>query len=470
MTFPRTLIGILASCVIHAALVAVFAGVAVFQGWQVARNVDFELVGIQETKVDELPLGPPPPPKGAPEKSRAGKRAHAKASHEGVAVSVADAGADAGPAPSDAGDGGARETGGDALPDGRGEPDAGDGGVRRPRDNKITGPAGSRLTALLRLDRLRTAPEAPATIAAVDGLLRHLPDRRRLLDGTGLDLYRDFDTLYLATPNPLDDTVTFLVVRHHLSDAVMMAALARGAEHAGRPLTWNSDGGRPVGVRAQAVVAPAADGGVPSYRRVDRDDRIFVLPEKGMVVMAPPAYAPLLLGARGARGSAAARTDAGVKPAELRWRDIVKRIDAEDGATPENAVLLMSATNILGSRTARQALPDSAGGVQIKGPGGLPMPAFVSLVAGVLPEPNLELTASYDQPSEAAAWAGAWPGWKQTLLGSPLLLFSGFSPLVSRATLVQDENSVVLRTSGSNDELRRLLGMLANLTGAATRR
>jgi hypothetical protein len=462
MTFPRTLIGVIASCVIHAALVAVFAGVAVFQGWQAARTVDFELVNIHETKVDELPLGPPPPPAGHKEKARASKRAAAKTHTEGVAVAVADAGADAGVSPRDAGDGGAADTAGDALPDGRGEPDADDGGVRRPRDNKITGPAGSRLTALLRLDRLRTAPESAATTAAVDGLLRHLPDRRRLLDGTGLDLYRDFDTLYLATPNPLDDTVTFIVVRHHLSDTAIMTAFARGAEQAGRPLTWNSEAGRPVGIRAAAV--STSDGGAPSLRRADRDDRIFVLPEKGLVVMAPPAYAPLLLGKRGGK------VDGGVKPSELRFRDIVRRIDAEDGATPEDAILVMSATNILGSRTAQRALPDSAGGVQIKGPGGLPMPAFVNLVAGVQPQPNVELTASYDQPSEAAAWAAAWPGWKQSLLGSPLLLFSGFSPIVARATLVQDDNAVVLRTHGSNDELRRLLGMIANLTGAATRR
>ena len=35
---------------------------------------------------------------------------------------------------------------------------------------------------------------------AVDRLLVQLPDRHRLIDGTGLDLYRDFDSLLIATP------------------------------------------------------------------------------------------------------------------------------------------------------------------------------------------------------------------------------------------------------------------------------
>jgi hypothetical protein len=77
-------------------------------------------------------------------------------------------------------------------------------------DVSAYGPEGSRLVAILRVDRLRAGPEARPYIAAVDDLLRLLPDRRRLLDETGLDLYRDFDALLVATPNPMDDTATFL--------------------------------------------------------------------------------------------------------------------------------------------------------------------------------------------------------------------------------------------------------------------
>ncbi len=246
----RIWLGLAISLGLHVALAASFAGVAVFRGWQAARAVDIELTSTSTAEAERLPFGPPPPPPGAARKAAAARRARAHSASEGVKIAMADAGPpDAGVGASDAGDGGAHDASTDARGDG-GSPDGRDGGVRRPSDGRMAGPAGSRLTALLRLDRLRTVPDAPATIAAVDGLLRHLPDRRRLLDGTGLDLYRDFDALFIATPNPLDDAVTFLVVRHRLPEEQLMAALGRGAEAAGRPIVWRNEGGRPIGVRS----------------------------------------------------------------------------------------------------------------------------------------------------------------------------------------------------------------------------
>ena len=49
---------------------------------------------------------------------------------------------------------------------------------------------------LLRLDRMRGTDYA----APVDDLLMHLPDCRALLQGTGLELFTDFDALLIATP------------------------------------------------------------------------------------------------------------------------------------------------------------------------------------------------------------------------------------------------------------------------------
>src|SRR5204862_4648702 len=95
----------------------------------------------------------------------------------------------------------------------------------RPQSVRSYGPAGSRVTALLRVDRLRDTPYT----AAVDALLMRLPDRRDLMQGTDLDLYRDFDALLVATPNPLDPAVTFLAVRHRLSDAALRQELEKGA-------------------------------------------------------------------------------------------------------------------------------------------------------------------------------------------------------------------------------------------------
>ncbi|HEY0712086.1 MAG TPA: hypothetical protein VGF45_05395 [Polyangia bacterium] len=453
--WPRTWIALGASIALHAALVVAFAGVTVFRGWQAAKKVDIELVSLTTKEVEALPFGPPPPPPGS--ESRPGRkpaRPRAARAGEGMTMASADAGADATTAADagiDAGDAGA-----DAADGGAGGPD---GGKQRPRDQRLAGPAGSRLTALLRIDRLRAAPDAEATIAAVDALLRHLPDRRRLLDGTGLDLYRDFDALYVATPNPLDDAVTFLVARHRLSDKVIMDALARGAEAAGRPLTWKTEGGRPVGLRALPTAAAEVPGpdGTPVRRRMDRDDRIMLLPERGLAVMAPPAYAALLLGKEGE----------GARASEARFREIVRRIDAEDGALPEDAVLMMSAANLVSSKTARGALPDTAGGVPLGGATGLQLPGFVTMTTALAPAPSLELIAQFEKAEHAAAWAAAWPGWKQTLLGSPLLLFSGFSPLVARADLRQEGSDAVFTTNGSGADLRRLLATIANLIGPA---
>ena len=91
----------------------------------------------------------------------------------------------------------------------------------------------------MRLDRLRGTDYA----APVGEMLMRLPDGRDFVTGTGLDLFTDLDALLVATPNPLDASVTFVAVRHHLDDAKVRAALTRGAKasdytlslaHAGR--------------------------------------------------------------------------------------------------------------------------------------------------------------------------------------------------------------------------------------------
>src|SRR5262249_20245130 len=146
------------------------------------------------------------------------------------------------------------------------------------------------------------------------------------------------------TPNPADDTVTFLAVRHHLEDSELRAALDRGAEAAGHPLRWREQRGRPVAVRA----APGADA------------RIIVLPQPGLAIMTPPAYATLLLDAP--------TPDAGTRD----WRALVERIDAEDSALPEDAVFMITASNLL--RLA---------GVGAVSPGSLAIPEVLSLTISI---------------------------------------------------------------------------------------
>ena len=397
---------------LHVAALATVLGVLAWRGLSMAPKID--LVPITIESVKELPLGPPPSPTpAAVEPPR--PRPKAIRGSGTLATGHADAGApDARP----------------ATPDAR---------APRPGDLQASGPDGSRLTALLRLDRLRQAPEARTYISSVDEILRLLPDRRRLLDGTGLDMYRDFDSLVIATPNPFDDTVTFLAVRHHLTDEALRAGLSRSAESQGRPIAWHEDGGRPVGIRGRSDFVKPGE-------RVDRDDRIFVLPQTGIAVIAPPAYAKILLESAAPATPGSARRD---------WSQLVTRIDAEATALPDDAVFMMTATNIL-----------RAGGVGHAVPAGAPaaLPKVLSVIAGASPVSFVAVTADFQTEAQTTAWEREWPAWKQKLLGNPLLLLTGLSPILVRTEMERDGRKLSLRTTASPEETRRILQLIVTLS------
>jgi hypothetical protein len=92
------------------------------------------------------------------------------------------------------------------------------------------------------------------------------------------------------------------------------------------------------------------------------------------------------------------------------------------------------------------------------------------MVAGTSPTSFLELTSHFAAEAEARAWEGEFPGWKQKLLGNPLVLLAGLNPIVSRAELRREDRTIVLRTTATSEETRRLLQMIVNFarnTGAA---
>ncbi len=436
----RPLLAFGLSVAIHAAAAAMVVGFGLWQGLMIQRPVEFEVVSVTP-EVKDLPLGPQPgaPRRDGPPAARPHRRFKDVTGAGTVPTPSADAGA------SDAG-----------APDGAGP----DTGRPKPGDLRAYGPEGSRLTALLRLDRLRAVPEAAAYTAAVDQLLQLLPDRRRLIEGTGLDLYRDFDALLVATPNPLDDAVTFLAARHHLKDDELQTALQRGGSSVGRPIVWGEQGGRPVatrGVRPTTATDPVA---VPA-----RDDRIIVLPQPGLAIIAPPAYAQLLLAGH-APGAAVAD---GGRPGP-DWRQLVARIDAEDGAMPGDAVVVMTAANLLhGTAAGPQTVPTTRGTVDdmpialgTTGNGGLP--AVASLVMGLAPAPYIELTAEFADENAAKAWEVEWPSLKRKALGNPLLLLGGLAPLVARAELRREDHIIIVRTTSTTEEALRILQMAATLT------
>ena len=265
------------SVLVHLALIAMGLGLGSrpFTG-----PVDIELTGIRVDELKDLPLGGPAAGHGP---GHAPRRAHHRAppSAEGTLAAKADAREEAG----------------------RASPLEDQDGPAPTSDLSAYGPKGSRLTVLLRLDRLR----GTEFVAPVDALLARLPDRRDLMEGTELDLFQSFDALLIATPHPLDPSVTFLAARHHLEDSGLRAALGRGAKATDRVIAWRTEGGRPVGERHPRR-------GLPPGTPPSRDDRIIVLAAPGLVIVTPPSYRALLMAPHAPTGAvdAGATSDSGV--------------------------------------------------------------------------------------------------------------------------------------------------------------
>ena len=451
----RTLLAFWLSLAAHAAVVASAALILTWRGLALVPQVGLTTIAID---VKDLPLGERRPM--AESKSddpapaqpvRRPRVARPRAVHVAAAVSP------------DAGAGDAQSSGSGGSGDAGREAGA---ARRRPGDLRSYGPEGSRLTALLRLDRLRASAARSGYAAAIDQLLVLLPDRRRLLEGSGLDLFRDFDALLIATPEPRDDRVTFMAVRHHMKDAALQAALNRGAATVHHAIDWRLEGGRPVGVRHLASVAEKDTMGP--------DDRIFVLPQPFLAVIAPPAYAGPLLGRAAPTGQPSPDADVSKageaapapekKSTRMSWRDLVARIDAEDSALPEDAVFMLTATNLIIFPGLSPVVPGSRGQVDDDPPAGtMPNPQVLTLVAGIDPVPYLELIAEFADQADARAWEREFPTWKRRLLVNPVVLLAGFAPLLDRFELVREENSVSLRTEATAQEMQRLLALTTNL-------
>ncbi len=474
LCFPgmrRILLAVTVSLAVHLLVVAVAVGFGVWQGLSLVPAVKMQPISVE---VKDLPLGAAPnreaePGKEPPTRAPRPRRRTATA-HEGVTIpSVPDAGAP--PNQTDAAvSTGSRDGGGSV-----------DGGRRKPGDLRQNGPEGSRLIALLRLDRLRAAAGSEKTIAAIDQLLLLLPDRRRLIDGTGLDLYRDFDDLIIATPNPTDDAVTFLAVRHHLTDAALKAGLDRGAKANRKPIEWMTIGGRPVGLRRKP--------GGPGHEGLDRDDRILALPQASLAIIAPPIYAAQFLDTDlVARPSGGAVLDAGApdalgaggpqrKPVNAaRWRNMAARIEAEESTLPEDAAFLMMATGLFApvGGPSGYLVPPTRGQsddqpAQPVGGEASPPPATMTLLVGV-EAPFIEVNAEFATAAEADRWEGDLPTWRRKLLTNPLVFLGGFASLIGRAESSREGNTLRLRAETSTEELQRLLNLIANLTRTALAR
>ncbi|HET6146021.1 MAG TPA: hypothetical protein VFH68_00695 [Polyangia bacterium] len=456
----RWWIAVALSIAAHVAVVGGIVGWLFVNGLTFNGRIDVEISGMRLDEVHDLPLGPPPSVAEHPAtlpRSPPRRRAPQPPASEGVLMGTTLDG-----------------------PASAAEEAALDEGASKATSLRQYGPEGSRVTVLLRLDRLRGTSYVPA----LDALLGRLPDRRDLLEGTGLDLFQTFDALLIATPNPLDYTVTFLAAQHRLKDTELRAALERGAKVTGRVLTWRTEGRRPFAERhARAPAGAPPPPGTP--RAISRDERLIVLPAPGLVVVTPPSYRSLLLasmkprpappvrdaGAGGdavgearagsAEAAAAARAaaaDAGGSGSgpEPQWGALLRRLDAENGIMPPDAVALLSAIDIFSARSLSRAATIL----------GLPVPKVLTAAIGTEPSPFVDVKAEMADEAQARRWEAEWPALHQRLKTNPYVLLTGFGALVARAELERNQSQIHLRQTATEAETLRLLQLAARLLGA----
>ncbi len=418
----RLVLAILVSIGLHG--VVAFSGLAmgVLRGMADKPSIQIEFSPIDSKPPEALPLGPPPKPAAPREEpgvpvprprrpiAKAGASPDAGVPPVDAAAEVADAGAgvvDAGRPPGDAGSS---------------------------VSLREAGPEGSRLVALLRLDRLR-GPAAAPLIPLVDRLLQMLPDRRRLLQGAQIDLYHDFDSLLIATPNPMDDAVTFLAVRHHLAEARLKEGLAL-ASASSRPIVWRSVRDRPVGLRED-----------PSGKH--RDNRIFVLPTVNLAVIAAPAYADLLL--------PNGKTDAG----GTDWQALTAQLDAQMDAVPADAIFVLTTSNLF-PESARQARPGTAPLAAFGG--ALVQATAVELVVRIDAVVRFAVKAEFASPAFAEDFARKLGPVRKELMGNPFVMLGGLSGVAGSLSAQVQGSTATLTLQATRAQLEAVFGLVANLT------
>ena len=421
----RASIGVVASVVAHLGMVAL---ALVLGGSGFSLPVEVEVSRVRLDDITDLPLGRP----DNGERERA--QARARGRNRGV-QSPAEAGTLASRAGKDERTNESPET----------ETDTGPAPTS---DLGAYGPAGSRLTVLMRLDRLRGTDYA----APVDELLMRLPDRRDLLGGAGTNLFNDFDALLVATPNPLDPSATFVAARHHLDEAKLRSVLNQGAKASDHALSWRTRGGRPIAERR-----PRA-GGDPE----GRDDRLILLATPRLAVVTSPVYVKLLLAPAAKPAQAAgAEPDGGVaaeppsETAKPAWGRLLARLDAEEGLMPPDGAVMVNVVDMLKSRAPAPGEPPVFYGMEV--------PASLNAVIGIADGPFLDVVGEFKTEEPARHWEAQWPTLQRKLRTNPYVMGGGFSGIIAKAKLERDGTRVRVHLGVTHDEALRILAVAQSL-------
>ena len=287
--------------------------------------------------------------------------------------------------------------------------------------------------------------------------------------------------------------ITLRGLRYPLTDAEMRTALQRGARATGRELLWRTERGRPFAERRSVGAAASSSAG--------RDVRLILLAAPHLVVVTPPAYRGVILRSRPPRraGGAAENFDGGAPDGKAgsggtgggdgngadpenndSWAGLLGRIDAEDSVMPNDAVAMLSVVDLFSARGAQSAVGVGAGrrgsvdgearGGEDRASGatvfGLPVPRVLTATLGVAPQPFATIDAELEVEADAIRWEREWPGLRQKLLTNPLVVLTGFSGLVARATLERTAAVVRLRIDATELETTRLLQLAASQLSA----
>jgi hypothetical protein len=236
-----------------------------------------------------------------------------------AADAVANAPRDGGPS-GDAGPLAAQD--GDAGPGGDAGPSlAGTEGAEPPpppgaaADLRPFVPPGDKVIVLVRLDRLRGTPWE----ARAEAVLAPLPDHRSIMGGRAQTMASMFDVLVVSSSNPRDVAATNLAAKSAMAPAELEAFLAGGKQ----PVAWSTARGGRLGRRQ------------PSSVKLARDQRVYLTPLPGWIVLAAPEHLGDLI------QPAAGAPTAALPP----WLDKLRDVAAEAGE-PRGPMVVVSAGKI----------------------------------------------------------------------------------------------------------------------------
>jgi hypothetical protein len=163
-------------------------------------------------------------------------------------------------------------------------------------DLRVYAPEGDKLAVLLRYDRLKGTPWA----ALADAIIAPMPDYRSIVGNRKVALADLFQSLLISTRNPTNVRATHLIARTHMSPA----EVRRFLDHPLQPVTWSAVRGGALGERQDSPL------------KVERDRRVYLIPQPGLVVLTRPKFLGALVEQPPA-GSAPADLDARAAPADV---------------------------------------------------------------------------------------------------------------------------------------------------------